>query len=173
MKTRIALILSLALAITAQAQIETRNHYLIALTPGGFDESDPSTYPQAFWDFIHAQNPSLPHPLLFFDEMWGVPYEINGTTYPPGWVSQFGVLDGGTYFQAWIDRTGPVPVAVVRWNFHGSGYILDTIYVHDSESAYTSLYQVRVLNSGFRGFGTVEIDGVRTLDSLSFYGYRL
>jgi hypothetical protein len=144
---------------------QVANRYLIDLTPGGFYEPDAEHWPQAFIDFLVSQPPD--GDLLFFDEMIAVPYEINGVEYPPGWVSQFGVLIGGTYFFCHIDQTGPVPVTIIRWDFTGSGYYLDTIYIHDNETDFTSLYKIRI---GNRGVGRVTIDNFKRIDDIAFYG---
>ena len=144
---------------------QVADRYLIDLTPGGFYEPDAEHWPQAFIDFLVSQLPD--GDLLFFDEMIAVPYEINGVEYPPGWVSQFGVLNGGTYFFCHIDRTGPVPVTIIRWDFTGSDYYLDTIYIHDNETDFTSLYKIQI---GNRGVGRVTIDNFKRLDHIAFYG---
>ena len=163
------LITTLVVCLCAQitfSQRPVRPHgFLTDLTPGGFYEPDAEHWPQAFIDFLLDQPPY--GDLLFFDEMIAVPYEINGQDYSPGWVSQFGVLNGGIYFFCHIDQTGPVPVTVIRWNFIGSNYYLDTIYLHSDDTAFTSLYKIRF---GNRGVGLITIDNIKPVDDVAFYG---
>ena len=142
------------------------NRFLTDLTPGGFYEPDADHWPDAFVQFL---DDIVNGDLLFFDEMFAVPYVINGQTYPPGWVCQFGILCGGTYFSSYIDRTGPVPVAVIRWNFTGSNYVPDRIYIHNADTDFTTLYNVRT-GFGNRGMGMVTIDNSMLIDEIAFYG---
>src|SRR4029077_13169820 len=167
MKKLILILIACLLTQIANARPpQLPNRFLTDLTPGGFYEPDADHWPDAFVQFL---DDIINGDLLFFDEMFAVPYVINGQTYPPGWVCQFGILCGGTYFSCYIDRTGPVPVAVIRWDFTGSNYVLDRIYIHNDDTDFTTLYQVRTA-FGNRGMGMVTIHHSRLIDEIAFYG---
>lgn len=153
MKTRI-IILLLALTTGARAT-------LIDLTPGGFDVG---TFPPPFLEFLRQQ---ASHTLLFYDSMSAVPYTINGTTYPGGWVSQFGILNGGTYFFCHIDQSGPVPETTISWDFTGTDFFLKDVLV-EGNNGWANLY--RVSNPRLPAEGSVTIDGVLDIYQIAFYG---
>jgi hypothetical protein len=139
---------------------------IVPLTPGGFSEDNP---PAAFTAFLQAQANGN---LLFFDEMSAIPYTINGITYPPGWVSQFGVLNGGVYFFCHIDQSGPVPTTTISWDMRGSGYYMTEIYVHGFDPPapqLSSLYGVTWHGMSVDQ-GSVTINRTLLITSISFFG---
>jgi hypothetical protein len=140
---------------------------LIDLTPGGWHTTDPE--PQAFTDFLLLRQPQQ---LLFFDQMYAT--TTNG--FGPGWVSQFGVLNGGVYFFAHIDQSGPVPFTTISWDFGDSGYFMKYILVDGllttSDNFWENLYGVRNRDL-FQGEGTITINGIVDINSIAFYGKNL
>ena len=134
---------------------------LIDVTPGGIS-SDPGP-------------PSVGTNNLFFDEARSEPYTIYGPTpvYPPGWVSMFGVLNGGQFFFTDLFANPPGPTAQVSWNFAGSTFWLTYIDVFgsDSNGTFSNLYQVP-FGSRFdsNGQDTVTINGRTNIIGISFYG---
>jgi hypothetical protein len=153
MKTKI-IILLLALTTSARAT-------LLDLTPGGFHEGD---FPPPFLDFIRQE---IDHKLWFYDSMSAVPYTINGHAYPPGWASQFGILNGGTYFFCRIDLSGPVPETTILWNFTGTDFFLIDVLVEGVTGDWANLYRVP---HSLKGEGSVTIDGIINIGQIAFYG---
>jgi hypothetical protein len=157
MKT-IPLIITLALSTSIHAA-------LINLTPGG-------------WEY-GAHNNNAPPPLLqlinqqshndiaFFDEA----RSYQGFT---GWVSQFGVLNGGTYFFADLTLNGIEPSAAVNWNFdalpqYGVRW-LDVVGFNDGDF-WESVYLVTgptMFDSG--GDLLLTLNGTIDINSIGFYG---
>src|SRR6266404_6086677 len=78
---------------------------LIDLTPGGF-QSDNA--PPAFYEFLEHETQQW---FTFFDE---------ARVIPPyhGWVSLYGVLNGGTYFNTDLFTLDPTPTANVSLGLH-------------------------------------------------------
>src|SRR6266487_62596 len=160
MKTKIATI------IIALACISNVRAHLIDLTPGGLLSGEPNA---AYDNFSSRQSRGV---LLFFDSIWAIPYTILGTTYPPGWVSQFGVLNGGVYFFSNIDVTGPVSETTISWNFTGnSTYWLSDIYLSGlpGDPAIVHLYHVS-RNERLLGEGSITLDGIIPIGQIGFYG---
>lgn len=134
--------------------------HLIDLTPGGFQGSDP--FPEVFNQWLQ----NTPRKYQFLDSMSAVPYTLFGVTYPAGWVSQFGALDGGTYFFCHIDQTGPVPQTIISWDFTGTDFFLRNVLVTGDA---TNLYGVSWLER-IKGEGTIVADGVGNIFDVAFYG---
>lgn len=82
------------------ATISIARANLIDLTPGGFDSTQ--RYPQPFLAYIGAL---VGNRATFFD-----------SATPNGFVSRFGALNGGTYFQTSLIGN-PGPTADVSWDF--------------------------------------------------------
>src|SRR5262245_41643229 len=100
MKTLTAAIITLALATSVHANF-------INLIPGGYNYSLHGHQPpqELFGKII---NPEISHFIDFFD-----------SAEPGGWVSQFGVLNGGThpnYFLATDLINGPEPFASIAYD---------------------------------------------------------
>jgi hypothetical protein len=116
MKTLFALILFSATAAHA---------HLINLTPGGWNMTQNGLPPGFERTFKHT----------FFDE-----------ATPNGWVSQFGRINGGTYF--FTDLIGnPGTQTNVWWDFTGQpeGFFLTTVTLFgfaDNGDAWMSIYKV-------------------------------
>jgi hypothetical protein len=153
MKTKI-IILLLALTTSARAT-------LLDLTPGGFHEGD---FPPPFLHFIRQE---IDHKLWFYDSMSAVPYTSNGHAYPPGWASQFGILNGGTYFFCRIDLSGPVPETTILWDFTGTDFFLIDVLVEGLTGDWANLYRVP---HSLTGEGSVTIDGIINIGQIAFYG---
>src|SRR6266487_866207 len=113
MKTIRTILISSALLVSAA------HANLIDLTLGGFniDQGLPPSFHR-----LQTQ--------IFFDEaahgVFGPP-----PTYYNGWVSQYGALNGETYFFTNLFTLGDTPSASIWWNFNGApnGYWLSTIDV--------------------------------------------
>jgi hypothetical protein len=151
MKTKLAVILALACLSSARAT-------LIDLTPGGFSTEMPKPY----FAFISQINRGL----TFFDSMKSTPYNIFGVDYPAGWISQFGILDGGVYFFAHIDESGPVPQTTISWDMTNSGYYLSFVTVEGN--GWGHLY--RVPRAKLIGEGSVTLNGIVPINQIAFYG---
>src|ERR1700730_3250453 len=143
---------------------------LIDQTPGGFSENSP---PPAFYQFLnHQYSTGTGGWMLFFDSTSGIPYTLPDGTHPPGWVSQFGVLNGGTYFFSNLGQSGPVANSTLSWNFTGTDVWLEEIYVWgrvDAHSSLTNLYTVP-WNDRFISDGSVSLNGITKIDQIAFYG---
>lgn len=137
---------------------------IIDLNPGGSSDLTPE-----FLHFINEQYDTGNGLLLFFDEMRPAPYTINGVTYPAGWVSQFGVLNGGTYFFSNLDQTGPVPTTTISWDMTGSGFCCLRYVLAESFGGLRDLFLITKPDD-MSGSTTITIDGHTNIDSLSFYG---
>jgi hypothetical protein len=80
----------------------------INLTPGGWEYAAHNfNAPPPLFQLINQQSHNN---IAFFDEA----RSFDGFT---GWVSQFGVLNGGTYFFSDLTLNGAEPFATVNWNF--------------------------------------------------------
>jgi hypothetical protein len=95
-----------------------------------------------------------------------------GKTFVRGWVSTFGILNGGQYFFTDLFTNNPSPFADVWWNFGNSGYPLlyvDVFGFVPGGNSVANLYQIThqdTLNGRFQ----VTLDGVTHITSISFYG---
>lgn len=133
---------------------------LIDLTPGGFDPGNP--FPLVFNQWL-GHKPGQFKNYQFFDSMYAQP--ANG--FPAGWVSLFGALNGGTYFFADIDVTGPVPTTTISWDFTGTDFYLKFVLADGFERS--NLFAVPYLQR-LESSGTIVIDGIDNIQNLSFYG---
>jgi hypothetical protein len=132
---------------------------------------DVNKAPQAFYDFTQQEYFQL---FTFFDEARTVPWnDVHGNPHPPGWVSHYGVLNGGVYFTTDLLSKPPEPTALVSWNFSNlANYSMSRILVvgraTDNTVCY-NLYSVswggRITHSDF-----VDLDGLANIQSISFYG---
>jgi len=158
MKTIRTIIVSSALLISAA------HANLIDLTPGGFNIDN--GLPQAFHR-LQTQ--------IFFDQA------AHGVFGPPpryynGWVSQYGTLNGGTYFFTNLFDLGDTPSASIWCNFNGApnGYWLSTIDVFGRRSDGTAWENIYAVPWGDRflspGDQIVTLDGITTIMGISFYG---
>src|SRR6187549_2447880 len=124
MKTKLYL-LSLFISTGAHAN-------LIDLTPGGtpVDYGPPSQ--------IAAHG--------FYDQAAFGTFDLpGGPTFIKGWVSQFGILNGGQYFFTDLFSQPHGPTAHVSWNFGNSGYWLryiDVVGFDQAGNLLANLYQV-------------------------------
>jgi len=160
MKTIRTIIVSSALLISAA------HANLIDLTPGGFN-------------IDHGLPPAF-HRLqthIFFDEAAHGYFDTpSGTQYYDGWVSQYGALNGGTYFDTNLFVLGDIASASISWNFNGApnGYWLSTVDVFGRradgtpwENIYGGRWGERFLNLEDQ---IVTLDGITTIMGISFYG---
>jgi hypothetical protein len=139
---------------------------LIDLTPGGFDPSQ--GLPPAFHR-LQTQ--------IFFDEAAHGWFDLpGGRQYLNGWVSQYGALNGGTYFFTDLFTLGDTPNASIWWNFNGApnGYWLSTIDVFGRRAdgtAWENIYGVP-WSDRFVSLENqlVGLDGYTTIMGISFYG---
>jgi len=158
MKTIRTIIVSSALLISAA------HANLIDLTPGGFDPGQ--GLPPAF----HRLQTHV-----FFDTaahgVFGPP-----PTYYDGWISQYGALNGGTYFFTNLFDLGDTPTASIWWNFNGApnGYWLSTIDVFGRRADGTPWENIYGVPRGDRFISPsdqlVIVDGFTTIMGISFYG---
>ena len=147
--------------IAALIALSTAHAKLIDLTPGGtvIDYGPPP--------FIAANG--------FYDEAEALPYTIYdpNVVYPPGWVSQFGILNGGQYFFTDLFTHSLAPTASVSWNFGNSGHWLLYIDVFGFDQTtgadLANLYQVTGA-SAFKGQDILTLNGQMDITSISFYG---
>jgi len=96
---------------------------LVDLTPGGWDWNAQGKIPPALEALSTAEASNF---ISFFDEARVIPYtDGNGMHDIHGWVSQFGVLNGGTYFNTNLFSLDPTANAGISWNFSAlPGYSL-------------------------------------------------
>jgi hypothetical protein len=117
--------------------------------------------------------------MRFFDQAaYGVFTLPGGAVFLDGWVSLFGIIDGGTYFHTDLMDSGLTQTASIWWNFTGSD---------DYFLMYISLYEradVMVLGSPFperifqvpwderfeSGPQTLTASEGRYISGISFYG---
>jgi len=99
------------LFLSALLFVSTARATLIDLTPGGFD---PNNAPLIFYQFINYETTGQ---ISFFDEAAHGWFDLpEGRQYLDGWVSRYGVLNGGTNF--FTDLFGhDTPTASVSWDF--------------------------------------------------------
>ena len=150
------ILILLCIATVAQAQ-------LIDLTPGGFNPDE--GLPPAYYELINQ---------TFFDEAahgwFNLPW---GDEYLNGWVSMFGALDGGTYFQTNLFQLRNTPSANVWWNFGRSDYGITMIDVWGRKPDGTTrehIYKVRRGQAGVMHPDMVTLDGMTLIKSIAFYG---
>jgi hypothetical protein len=165
MKKIILMALLLCAAATAHAS-------LIQLTPNGWDTGP---YLQRTINAIRE----LP---TFFDEAahgrFSLPPANGGTQFLDGWVSLFGSLDGGTYFQVHDFFGHDTTTASVSWDMTGEphGYWMTNIYVvgHDDQGMlWQNIYRV-TKDQWFESGGNLIVkahDGA-TINGVAFYGRR-
>ncbi len=158
MKTIRTILISSALLVSAA------HANLIDLTLGGFniDQGLPPSFHR-----LQTQ--------IFFDEaahgVFGPP-----PTYYNGWVSQYGALNGETYFFTTLFTLGDTPSASIWWNFNGApnGYWLSTIDVFGRRADGTPWENIYAVPRGDRflspGDQIVTLDGIVTIMGISFYG---
>jgi len=143
----------LTLCIAASA-----NANLIDLTPGGTPFSSGPPIGIAAHGFYDSAA------FGFFDP---------GHVFMKGWVSKYGILDGGqNFFTDLINQPVNPLTATVSWDFgSASGYWLKYILVEGfaPNGNGANLYKVP-FGSRLSGEGTVTIDGLTTIDSIAFYG---
>jgi hypothetical protein len=153
MKTKLAILALCVSALTAHAN-------LIDLTPGGFNVDNA---PPAFFQFLNEWNI---HEFDFFDEARVIaPYH--------GWVSQYGILNGGTYFNTDLFSLDPTPTANVSWNFTTlPGYSMSVLLLFgrapdgtDWNNLYSVPFGYRFTDSDF-----VTLNGIVDIQSISFFG---
>jgi hypothetical protein len=148
MKTKIAAIL------IATASVSHAN--LIDLTPGGFNVDNA---PPAFYQFIDQWTQ---HQFEFFDE-----------ATPDGWVSLYGILNGGTYFNTdLIGHTGQS--ASVSWDFSTlPGWSMSRMLIFGRAADGTAWDNIYAVPYSFREFDALETvwlhDGV-DISSIAFFG---
>ncbi len=161
MKTKHYIITLLAILLSPLAHAN-----LIDLTPGGFNPVN--GLPPAFTR-VQTQ--------LFFDEAAFGTFNLpTGTTFIDGWVSQFGVLNGGQFFFTNLFDVSPTASALTWWNFNGApnGDWLSTILVEGKTADGTTLDNIYGVPWGDRfvspGNQTVIVDGSAQIFGISFYG---
>jgi hypothetical protein len=133
---------------------------LIDVTPGGFHTGD---FPRPFLQFINDQRGVI----QFFDSMTSVPT----SGFPAGWISQFGILNGGTFFFAHIDESGPVPTTEISWDFSGSNFFLLAVLVEGLDNDLKNLYRIRFTDPArTEGSATITINGTANIFDIAFFG---
>jgi hypothetical protein len=153
MKKNLTILALIVSAATSQAT-------LIDLTPGGFQSANA---PPAFYQFTLEQTRGW---FTLFDEARVIaPYH--------GWVSQFGVLNGGTYFNTNLFTLDPTPTANVSWNFTTlPGYSMSVLLLFGlapDGTDWNNLYGVP-LGYRFTDSDFVTLNGSVDIGSIAFYG---
>ncbi len=146
---------------------------LIDLTPGGFDTFGIFA-PPVVNKFIRNWGLTNQKPFFFFDSASALPWrDNNGNPHPPGWVSLYGVLNGGTYFNTDLFALDPTNSANVTWDFTFlSGYTLGHLYVEGQAANgddWANLYKVH-FNDYVRGSGVVSLPAGVRIESIAFFG---
>ena len=148
MKTKLAALL-IATASVAHAN-------LIDLTPGGFNVDNA---PPEFYQFLQQWNQ---HHFDFFD-----------SATPNGWASQYGILNGGTYF--FTDLIGhPGQSTNVSWNFSTlPGWSMSRLLLEGRAQDGTAWDNIYAVPNNYREFDSLETalihDGV-DIFQISFFG---
>jgi len=160
------LMLALALSLAAS----TLNAVLIDTTPGGFDWSTATEIPPALLEIAHKQEQSQ---LALFDDAAVVQPSGGHSDNIPGWLSAFGVLNGGTLFDTDLFQLDPTANANVWWNFADSGYSLRWIDVfgHDVNGTPWE-YFYYVDRKGFQNSGSalVTLNDSARIEDIALYG---
>ena len=132
----------------------------IDLTPGGYYYPDHQNQPPgALLRVIHDE---LSNRISFFDQ-----------ALPSGWVSQFGVLNGGTLFTTNLVNGDPLSIANVSWDFEGTPYgmrFLDVVGDNNGniwENIYFVTGRTRFDSDGWL---QTLLNGEVIITSISFYG---
>src|SRR6266700_6547320 len=148
MKTKLVAIL-IATASIAHAS-------LIDLTPGGFDVYNA---PPEFYHFIGEWGE---HHFDFFDE-----------ATPNGWVSLYGILNGGTYFNTTLIGN-PGQSTDISWDFSMlPGWSMSRILLEGQTADGTpwdNIYAVPHNFQEFDAFETVLVHQGVDIQSISFFG---
>jgi hypothetical protein len=149
MKIKIA-ILTLLCACSAQATLK--------------DVAEWSTEaaPDAFYKFIFGEN--ITH--QFFDEARVIAPDH-------GWVSRFGVLNGGTYFHTNLFDLDPTQVAQVSWDFSNlPGYSMSWLLLFGRDENGVPWQHLYSVPHKFRFTDTTEVVLHEGTDiwSIAFYG---
>jgi hypothetical protein len=144
------------------------NANLVDLDPGGFVFTNGGGLPIGF-DRLQTE--------LFFDEAAFGTFDLpSGPTFIDGWVSQFGVLNGGQFFFTNLFQVSPTASALIWWNFNGApnGDWLSTIDVFGRRADGTAVENIYAVPWGDRFLSpsdqTVTLDGITTIMGISFYG---
>jgi hypothetical protein len=129
---------------------------LIELTPGGFNVDNA---PPAFFQFIQQWTQ---HQFDFFD-----------SATPNGWVSLYGILDGGTYFNTGLIGH-PGQSATVNWDFTTlPGYSMSRLLVEGRALDGTAWANIYAVPHSLNELDTLETviagEGVDIL-SIAFFG---
>ena len=151
MKTKHCIITLLAIAMSPLAHAN-----LVDLTPGGtpIDYGPPSHVAQyGFYDSAAFG---------YFDN------GPNSKIFLKGWVSSFGILNGGTYFftDLFLQSSNPTS-SNVWWNFTGTNYWI--LYIDVSGNGLSNLYQV-THGDGQISSDTITINGITEITQIAFYG---
>jgi hypothetical protein len=163
MKTKHYIITLLAILLSPLAHAN-----LIDLDPGGFVYTNGGGLPNGF-SRLQTQ--------LFFDEAAFGTFDLpSGSTFIDGWISQFGVLNGGQFFFTNLVNVSPTSSALIWWNFNGApnGDWLSTIDVFGRRADGTAVENIYAVPWGDRFVSpsdqTVTLDGMTTIMGISFYG---
>jgi hypothetical protein len=163
---RIILMILMAAALTARAD-------LIPQTPGGWNWDIEQQIPDALNRLILAE--VRYHLIAFFDEARVVPwFDPNGVEHPPGWVSHYGKLNGGTLFSTDLLDRPPTADARVSWDFGDTGYRMGWIDLwgtNEEGQLIESWYKTKGPAFKVEGSGTVTLDGFTDITSIAFYGH--
>ena len=151
MKTKHCIITLLAIAISPLAHAN-----LVDLTPGGtpIDYGPPSHVAQyGFYDSAAFG---------YFDS------GQNSQIFLKGWVSSFGILNGGTHFftDLFLGSSNPTS-SNVWWDFTGTGYAM--LYIDVSGNGLSNLYQVTHGDTHISSH-SITIDGITEITQIAFYG---
>lgn len=160
------LMLTLALSLAAS----TLNADLIDTNPGGFDWSTATEIPPALLEIAHKQEQSQ---LALFDDAAVVQPSGGHSDNIPGWVSAFGVLNGGTLFDTDLFQLDPTPTANVWWDFVDTGYSLRWIDVFGRDSNGTPWehwYYVNGVSFANAGSASVTLNGSARIQDIALYG---
>jgi hypothetical protein len=161
MKTLIALLCLSAQSLTAA---------LIDTTPGGFDWSTATQIPPSLATIFHKEGQGQ---LAFFDDAAVVQPDGGHSTNIPGWVSAFGVLNGGTLFDTDLMDLDPTPTANVWWDFGDTGFSLRWIDAFGRDANGTPWehwYYVNGISFANAGSAQVTLNGSARIQDIALYG---
>lgn len=132
----------------------------INLNPGGYEYAAPEFNPPP--SLLQLINDEFQNRISFFD-----------SATPNGWVSQFGVLNGGTYFFTNLINGVPLSTALVSCDFLGSPYTMRYVDVVGSNNGdfWESVYLVTgATRLDSNGWLETLLDETVIIDSIAFYG---
>jgi hypothetical protein len=115
------------------------------------------------------------HRIFFFDEARVIPsIGTDGQIHQwHGWVSLYGVLNGGTLFTTDLIENDPTPNAIVSWDFADTGYAMRWLDIFGTDAdgnAWEHIYRVNGHRAINQFSGNLALNGEVNIGSIAFYG---